>query len=90
MFDAGPRSTELLERLERFIVERVDPAADAVDAERAARPDVQPPTVERLKTEARDLDLWNLNVRAADCAGGRRSGGTRGPTNRSSSPDASS
>lgn len=66
MFDAGPRSTELLERLERFIVERVDPAADAVDAERAARPDVQPPTVERLKTEARDLDLWNLNVRAAD------------------------
>ena len=66
MFDAGPRSTELLERLERFIVERVDPAADAVDAERAARPGVQPPTVERLKTEARDLDLWNLNVRAAD------------------------
>ena len=66
MFDAGPRSTELLERLERFIVERVDPAADAVDAERAARPGVQPPTVERLKAEARDLDLWNLNVRAAD------------------------
>ncbi len=66
MFDNTARSAEVLERLDRFIVDRIEPAEHAIAAERAANSGQQPPTIELLKDEARDLGLWNLNVRNPD------------------------
>lgn len=65
-FERSARSADLVEQLGAFIDERVVPVEEAAAAERAAAPDVQPPTIERLKTEARAAGLWNLCVRHSD------------------------
>lgn len=62
-FHHSSETLERLDRLQRFIDQRVHPAESIIDAERAADPTRQPPTLEALKTEARDADLWNLCVR---------------------------
>lgn len=65
-FERSSRSAALVEQLTAFIAERVVPAEDDAGAERAAAPDRQPPTIERLKEEARAEGLWNLCVRHPD------------------------
>ncbi len=64
-FRHSDQTLERLETLQRFIDDRVRPAEATVEAERAAEPDRQPPTIELLKSEARDAGLWNLCVRDA-------------------------
>jgi acyl-CoA dehydrogenase len=59
----SPRARELHDRMVTFMRERVLPAEDEyLAARQAAGPDGHevPPVVERLKREARDLELWNL------------------------------
>jgi len=46
--------------LQTFISEEVRPAEAAIEAEREAAPDRQPPTMEALKTSAKAAGLWNL------------------------------
>ncbi len=65
-FERSPRSTALVEQLGEFIAEEVVPAEAAATAEREAEPDKQPPTIERLKAEAKRAGLWNLSVRDPD------------------------
>lgn len=64
-FAPDARTTELAERLEEFLAERVLPAEpvleEQVEAARAAGdPWKRPPVVEELKAEARSRGLWNL------------------------------
>lgn len=64
-FAPDARTTELAERLEEFLAERVLPAEpvleEQVEAARAAGdPWQRPPVVEELKAEARSRGLWNL------------------------------
>ncbi|GAB4070380.1 acyl-CoA dehydrogenase family protein [Angustibacter speluncae] len=64
-FAPDARTTELAERLEAFLAERVLPAEpvleEQVEAARAAGdPWHRPPVVEELKAEARARGLWNL------------------------------
>lgn len=69
-FEHSPATLEQAERLQRFVDERVRPAESIVDAERAADPTVQPPTIEALKQEAKDAGLWNMCVRDPDLGPG--------------------
>lgn len=62
-FERSARSAALADQLAAFIAERVLPAADDASAERGAEPNRQPPTIERLKSEAKAAGLWNLCVR---------------------------
>jgi len=62
-FQPSARAEELSARLWDFLNERVLPAEAEYDAYRAAAgPDdhTLPPVIERLKSEARELGLWNL------------------------------
>ncbi len=65
-FARSPRADDLVDRLGAFIDDRVIPATDTATAERNAAPNTQPPTIERLKQEAKHLGLWNLCVRNPD------------------------
>ncbi|MDG2111817.1 MAG: acyl-CoA dehydrogenase family protein [Actinomycetota bacterium] len=69
-FAHSPRAVELLESLNVFITERVEPSEAAIEAERAEQPTSQPPTIERLKDEAKAAGLWNLCVRDPDLGPG--------------------
>ncbi len=62
-FDHDVATLERLAALQAFIDDRVRPAEATVEAERLAEPTQQPPTLEALKSEARDAGLWNLCVR---------------------------
>jgi acyl-CoA dehydrogenase len=64
-FAPSARSTEMLERLQAFMTERVLPAEPVYAEQRrglvaAGRTHDLPPVVEGLKTEARSRGLWNL------------------------------
>jgi acyl-CoA dehydrogenase len=62
-FEPSPAAADLTKRLTDFLFSRVIPAEDEYDQHReAAGPDDHrvPPVVERLKTDARELGLWNL------------------------------
>ena len=65
-FARSPRADDLVDRLGAFIDDRVIPATETATAERNAAPETQPPTIERLKQEAKHLGLWNLCVRNPD------------------------
>lgn len=62
-FDHSPDTLSRVDALRSFIEDRVRPAEPVVEAEQAEDPARQPPTVEALKSEARDAGLWNLCVR---------------------------
>jgi acyl-CoA dehydrogenase len=64
-------TTELLERLQTFMDERVYPAEAVLEEQLAEHPDSwgQQPIVEELKTEARARGLWNLFLPGPDGAG---------------------
>ena len=68
-FQHSDRALEWQDRLKRFMDARVLPAAADYWAEVRAEPNVQPPTMERLKAEARDAGLWNLFLPGEDGAG---------------------
>ena len=62
-FEPSAAAREYSERLREFLHDRVLPAEAEYDAYRAAAgidDHTVPPVVERLKTEARELGLWNL------------------------------
>jgi acyl-CoA dehydrogenase len=64
-FAHSDRATELIERLQAFLDERVFPAESVYADQRKAlradgRPHGLPPVVEELKTAARERGLWNL------------------------------
>ena len=63
----SPEASALRERLEKFVNERCIPAEEEYDRHIAQfsgpdrwTPDAVPPAIERLKSEARSLGLWNL------------------------------
>jgi acyl-CoA dehydrogenase len=64
-------TTELLERLQAFMDERVYPAETVLEEQLAEHPDswAQQPIIDELKTEARARGLWNLFLPGADGAG---------------------
>ncbi len=62
-FDHSPETLDRLATLQRFIDDRVRPAESTIATEREAEPTRQPPTIDALKSEARDAGLWNLCVR---------------------------
>ncbi|MEZ5375295.1 MAG: acyl-CoA dehydrogenase family protein [Acidimicrobiales bacterium] len=62
-FDHDDATLARVAALSAFIENRVRPAEADVAGERTADPTRQPPTVERLKAEAKDAGLWNLCVR---------------------------
>ncbi len=68
-FQPSDRALEWQDRLKRFMDARVLPAAADYWAEVRADPDTQPPTMERLKAEARAEGLWNLFLPGHDGAG---------------------
>ncbi len=65
-FARSTRSLELGEELASFIVDQVVPAEATWAEERAANPDQESPTLQRLAEEARSRGLWNLCVRNTD------------------------
>ena len=65
-FAQSSRSLDYAERLTEFIADRVQPAEADAEEERAAAPEQQPATIERLKDEAKAAGLWNLCVRNPD------------------------
>lgn len=69
-FAQSSQVVALDEKLRSFIRDRVEPVADAIAAEREAAPDRQPPTMETLKVEARELGLWNLCLADPDLGSG--------------------
>ena len=68
-FQHSDRALEWQDRLKRFMDARVLPAAADYWAEVRAEPNVQPPTMERLKAEAKAEGLWNLFLPGEDGAG---------------------
>ncbi|MEM7094232.1 MAG: acyl-CoA dehydrogenase family protein [Actinomycetota bacterium] len=62
-FSQSERSAQLAEELGAFIRDRVVPAEESWQVERAADPESPSPTADRLVTEARERGLWNLCVR---------------------------
>lgn len=64
-FEHSAATKQRITDLQTFIDEDVRPAQSAIDAERSAAPNQQPPTIEKLKQTARDAGLWNLCVRDA-------------------------
>lgn len=59
-FQPSERAEHWRERVSRFLNERVIPAEETYRAEVVEAPRRQPPTMERLKAEARDAGLWNM------------------------------
>ena len=64
-FAPSARATEMLDRLQEFMTERVLPAEPVYAEQRraataAGRPHELPPVVEELKADARARGLWNL------------------------------
>jgi acyl-CoA dehydrogenase len=61
-FALSDRCRDLSERLSAFMDERVYPAEEVYEAQRAAAgdPHIQPAVMEELKDEARSRGLWNL------------------------------
>ena len=64
-FAPSARATEMLDRLQEFMAERVLPAEPVYAEQRraataAGRPHELPPVVEELKADARARGLWNL------------------------------
>jgi alkylation response protein AidB-like acyl-CoA dehydrogenase len=59
-FQMTERGLAWRERLQRFMHDRVLPAEARYWAEVRENPSRQPPTMERLKTEAKAAGLWNL------------------------------
>jgi acyl-CoA dehydrogenase len=68
-FQHSDRALDWQERLKRFMDSRVLPAAAEYWAEVRAEPNTQPPTMERLKAEAKAEGLWNLFLPGEDGAG---------------------
>ncbi len=68
-FQHSDRALEWQDRLKRFMDARVLPAAADYWAEVRAEPKTQPPTMERLKAEAKVEGLWNLFLPGEDGAG---------------------
>jgi acyl-CoA dehydrogenase len=70
-FAPDARTTELLDKLQSFMDERVYPAESVLEEELAANPRVwsQQPIVATLKAEARERGLWNLFLPGSDGAG---------------------
>ena len=68
-FQHSDRALDWQERLKRFMDSRVLPAAAEYWAEVRADAKTQPPTMERLKAEAREAGLWNLFLPGEDGAG---------------------
>jgi len=64
-------TTDLLERLQTFMDERVYPAEPVLEEQLAEHPEswAQQPIIEELKTEARARGLWNLFLPGTDGAG---------------------
>ncbi len=63
-FDHSPQVQELMERLDRFFAEEIDPVEEPMLRELLAKDFadrwVVPPVVEELKAKARSQGLWNL------------------------------
>ncbi|MFN3352654.1 MAG: acyl-CoA dehydrogenase family protein [Brevundimonas sp.] len=59
-FRPSERAEHWRERVSRFMQERVIPAEEDYRREVHSNPGVQPPTMERLKAEAREAGLWNM------------------------------
>ncbi|HET6628700.1 MAG TPA: acyl-CoA dehydrogenase family protein [Woeseiaceae bacterium] len=61
-FEFTPKVSALVERLQRFVTERVQPSEAGYFAALAAGPSrwVVPPLIEELKAAAQSEDLWNL------------------------------
>lgn len=63
-FTHSPFATRIVEQVRSFVTERIEPAEADYEAELVGGTDWtiwrQPPTMERLKAEARDAGLWNL------------------------------
>jgi acyl-CoA dehydrogenase len=68
-FELGENGQRWRDRVQAFMDTRVLPAAADYWAEVKANPRVQPPTMERLKAEARAEGLWNLFLPGHDGAG---------------------
>lgn len=68
-FEHSPRAAEWIEKVGRFMQDRVLPAAPEYWAEVRQDPNRQPPVMEALKAEARAAGLWNLFLPGADGAG---------------------
>ena len=64
-------TTDLLDRLQEFMDERVYPAESVLEEQLASNPEswAPPAIVEELKTEARARGLWNLFLPGPDGAG---------------------
>lgn len=63
LFGTSESTARRVSDLQTFIAEEVRPAEAAIEAEREAVPDRQPPTMEMLKASAKSAGLWNLCVR---------------------------
>ncbi|MFN5083462.1 MAG: acyl-CoA dehydrogenase family protein [Brevundimonas sp.] len=59
-FQPSDRADHWRERVARFLNDRVIPVEETYRAEVAEAPSRQPPTMERLKAEAREAGLWNM------------------------------
>ncbi|MCZ8086539.1 MAG: acyl-CoA dehydrogenase family protein [Brevundimonas sp.] len=59
-FQPSERADHWRERVARFLNDRVIPVEETYRAEVAEAPSRQPPTMERLKAEAREAGLWNM------------------------------
>jgi acyl-CoA dehydrogenase len=59
-FAPDPRTTELAQQLQDFLVERVHPAEAVFDQQVRESGWARPPIIEELKAEARSRGLWNL------------------------------